>query len=403
MTIASSDIGLPADRESLAIERELAVRLSAAAVLLLAISPLAAFGLSGFMLLNLSNHTPRQVRWMLGLVLAISMSLIAGARPLDFNEGSSNDILGYHELYLALSAGDMSELLHFGGGFEVALPLLMLVWATVLPPLSVNGLMFCLALSSSLLVLLWIETAFYEKGIAQRPALLGLTLILLNIYFATQLSRQFLSLIVLLFAFTATTRTRRLCFIALAASLHLTALPFYGLWLLARRGWPGWLGILAVAWLLRVYFVPLLAALDIVPDVVADKLQYYVDIDDSFTDSDIASLRMVILLALLSLLSTIASGLRPARRTLPWLVVPWLTAAVHYILLPIPLASLRATMVVHSVASGWIAWQMFPYRARGLRQVVPNLLLLYKVAAFAAAAAASNLRPTMSMLATFIT
>jgi hypothetical protein len=381
-------------------EGEIAFRLSAAAIVLLAISPLAAFALSGFLLINLSIRTSRQMRWTLGLILAIALSLMAGARLVDPSDTSS-DILVYHELYLAFAAGDTSELLRFGSGFEVGLPLLMLVWATVLPPLSINGLMFCLALSSSLLLLAWVESAFYRNGAAQRPALLGLALIMLNIYFATQLSRQFLSLIVLLFAFTATTRTRRLCFVALAASLHLTALPFYGIWLMARRGWPGWLGIIAVAWLLRIYFVPLLAAFDVVPDVLADKLLYYVDNEDSSTDADIASLRVVFLLALLSLVSLFASRLRPTIRKRPWLVVPWLTAAVHYILLPIPLASLRATLIVHSVASGCIAWQMLPQHARGLRQLVPNLLLLYKVAAFAFAVGGANLRPTASMVALF--
>jgi len=396
---ASAAIPLPGGQQ-VAFERDLAIRLSMVAILLLAISPPAAFGLSGFLLINLSMHTPRQVRWILGVVLAVSMSLMAGARPVDLNE-TSNDIVVYHELYLAIAAGDMSELLRFGSGFEIALPLLMLVWATVLPPLSLNGLMFCLALSSTLLLMVWIETVFYPNGAAQRPALLGISLILLNVYFATQLSRQFLSLIVLLFAFTATTRTSRLCFVALAASLHLTALPFYGLWLLARRGWPGWLGILAVVWLLRVYFVPLLAAFDIVPDVVADKLLYYVENEDDSTDSDIGSLRTVFLLALLSIISLLACRLRPAPRTRPWLVVPWLTAAVHFILLPIPLASLRATLIVHSVATGCIAWQMLPHHARGLRQLVPNVLLLYKVAAFALAVGGANLRSSASMLAGF--
>jgi hypothetical protein len=389
----------PAPVGQQAVERDLAVRLSIAAIVLLALSPLAAFGLSGFLLINLSAHTPRQVRWMLGLVLAVSVALMAGARPLDLNE--PNDILVYHEQYLGIAAGDTSEFLRFGSGFEIALPLLMLVWATVLPPLSVNGLMFCVALTSAVLLMVWIETAFYRTGTAQRPALLGISLVLLNVYFATQLSRQFLSLIVLLFAFTATTRTRRLCFVALAASLHLTALPFYGLWLLARRGWRGWLGVLAMAWLLRAYFVPLLAYFDVVPEAIADKLVYYVGNEDSSTDADIASLRMVLLLALLSLVSLLACRLRPAPRMRPWLVLPWLAAAVHFILLPIPLASLRTTLIVHSVASGCIAWQMMPSDARGLRQLVPNLLLLYKVAGTALILSGANLRPSLSMLMSF--
>ncbi len=161
------------------------------------------------------------------------------------------------------------------------------------------------------------------------------------------------------------------------------------------------MAILAVAWLLRVYFVPLLAAFDVVPDVVADKLLYYVENEDSSTEAELASLRMVFLLALLSLVSILACWLHPAPRTRPWLVVPWLTGAVYYLLLPIPLASLRTTLIVHSVASGCIAWQMLPHHARGLRQLIPNSLLLYKVAAFALVVGGANLRPSVSMLASF--
>jgi hypothetical protein len=133
--------------------------------------------------------------------------------------------------------------------------------------------MFCLALTASVLLLLWVETSFYAGSAKHRPALLGITLLLLNIYFATQLSRQFLSLIVLLFAFTAQWRGRRMLFVTLAASFHLTALPFYGLYLLARRGWLGWIAILVAAYLLRIYFAQLLVAFDVLPEAAVLRRQ----------------------------------------------------------------------------------------------------------------------------------
>jgi len=265
---------------------------------------------------------------------------------------------------------------------EVALPALMLLWANVLPPLSINGLMFCLTLTASLLLLLWIESSFYGTNAMQRPALLGISLLLLNIYFATQLSRQFLSLIVLLYAFTAQTRGRQLLFVA-------------------RRGWLGWVAILLAAFALRIYFAQLLVAFDVLPEAAADKLVYYAENTEESTDADIGSLRMVFLLAVASLFALVGSGLRPDARTRLWLAVPWLTALVHYLLLPIPLASLRATLMVHSVASGFIVYQMFAGRAHKLLLPALNVLLLYKVAAFATAQQGANLRPSIFMFSTF--
>jgi hypothetical protein len=93
--------------------------------------------------------------------------------------------------------------------------------------------------------------------------------------------------------------------------------------------------------------------------------------------------------------------LRPDKATRPWLALPWVTGAVHFLLLPIPLASLRTTLIVHSVATGYIVWQMFAHRARGLLPLVLNVLLLYKVAALASGEGGAYLRPTALMLASF--
>jgi EpsG family len=384
---------LPADTR---LEQHLCV----AGMLLLVVSPLASFALCGFLLMTLHARTPREVRWVLEISLALALSLMTGSRPLD-PDNLSDDIHGYYEIYRELAGGDLTTLTQFGGGFEVALPLLFWLWGLALPPLTVNGLMFCLSATSSLLLVLWIERAFYRRGVALRPALAGLCLVMLNLYFATQLSRQFLALIVLLFAITAATRGGRALYLALAASLHLSALPFYLVWLLARRGVWGWLAILGMAVLLRLYFLDLLAAFDVIPAALADKLVYYVDNEDSATDADIGSLRMIFLLAALSLLSLLASRLRPDARTRPWLALPWLTGVIHYALLSIPLASLRSTLVVHSVLPGLIAWQMFAHRAHALRPVVLSVLLLYKAAGYAAANSGANLRPSVAMLAGF--
>ena len=302
---------LPA-RSSYAVdERTWMIRLYAVAILALAVSPGASFALAGLLLVNLrgmAHSTPRRVLVMLVL---LSMSLMVGLRSLD--PAQSNDIEVYYDIYQNLAAGDLDMLTAFGSGFEVALPLLMWSWAAVLPPLTLNGLMFCLALTSGLLFAVWVEKTFASAPGARLPALVGICLVMFNMYYATQLARQFLSLIVLLYAFSASGRWRQLFYLLLASSFHLTAVPFFGLYLLARRGWPGWLAIVAMALLMRLYFMPMLLAFVDLPEAVTDKLVYYADAEEGFSADDLVSMRMMLLLAGISVLGLIGLASGPTR------------------------------------------------------------------------------------------
>ena len=383
-----------------AINVELAVILSVLTGAALFISPLVAFGASVFLLINLERDMPEVARRLLAVVAAIALAMMAGARPLD--PAASNDIDGYYDIYRELAAGDLSYLTNFGGGLEVALPLLLWLWGQLLPPLTINGLMFCLALTSSLLMMIWVEKTFYVEQGFRRPALIGVCLLMLNLYFSTQLSRQFLSLIVLLFAFSAHSRMKQLLFVVLASAFHLTAIPFFAAYFLAKRGPREWLFLIALAVGLRIFFGQFVAAFDIVPEAVAEKLLYYVDSADNAVASDLASLRMIILLGLVSLVGGAASGFRLDPKSRRWLAVPWITGLVYLVLLPIPLASLRGTLMIHSVIPGLIAYKMLEGRARHALPVVLNVLFAYKMSAFLTAEQSGNLLSTLSILDDFV-
>ena len=366
-----------------------------AAALLLAF-PIVSFALTIFALINLPAGMPRYARLSLAMLAVLSFSMMMGARPLD--PGASNDIDVYYELYEDLRGGDLEALFRFGSGFEVALPLIFYAWGLLLPHLSVNGLMFGVALTSSVLLVLWVEKAFYAERGWNDAALMGVCILMFNLYFATQLTRQFMSLVVLLYAFAAPTWRKQAVFVLLAATFHLTALPFFALYLLARRGRAGWIAIVLLAFAVRVLFWDLVAAFDILPVAVTDKLMYYLDNSQEFTESDIGSLRMIVLLALISLAAFAANRFRAEPQMRAWLAVPWITAVVHLLLLPIPLASLRTTLMVHSVAPGLIAYLMFARRAGLMLPVVLNVLLIYKITSFLAADQSGNLLSSMSML-----
>jgi len=373
--------------------------LCAASVILLAF-PIASLALSAFLLINLSSGTPRGVRLTLAITAALAFAMMMGARPLD--PDASNDIDVYYGVYQGLAAGQIEFLATFGGGLEIALPLLCGIWALVLPALTINGLMFCFALTGALLLVLWVEKAFYVERRWRDPALMGVCVLLLNLYFSTQLTRQFLALIVLLFAFSAQSRPKQWIFLIIASSFHLTAIPFYAAWLLARRGPRGWVAIVLAAVAFRLFFWQLLAAFDVVPDAVAEKLAFYVDNTQEFTDSDIASLRMIGLLGFISIVSLVTNGMRAGAKLKPWLAIPWVAAVVHFTLLPIPLASLRTTLIVHSVAPGLIAYQMLWRRKGPVLVMVLNVLYLYKILSFMAAEQSGNLLSAPAMLSRFL-
>jgi hypothetical protein len=111
---------------------------------------------------------------------------------------------------------------------------------------------------------------------------------------------------------------------------------------------------------------------------------------------------MIGLLGVISLAALAANRFRAAREVRPWLAVPWVTALVHFALLPIPLASLRTTLMVHSVAPGLVAYRMFGRRAGLALVLVLNVLFLYKVLSFAAAEPSGNLLSAVSMLGAFL-
>ena len=399
LTDAPSGDSAPGRVQRMPDERTATLGLYAVAILSLAISPIASFALAGLLLINLPCAAPSPMRWVFAALVLLSMSMMVGMRTLD--PAQSNDIEVYYDIYQNLAAGDLDMLTVFGGGFEVALPLLMLLWSAILPPLTMQGLMFCLALTSGLLFVVWVDKAFGVAREAQLPALVGICLVMFNMYYSTQLARQFLSLIVLLYAFSAAGRWRQLFYLLVASTFHLTAVPFFALYLLARRGWLGWWGIVLMALLLRLYFVPLLLAVVDLPEAVAEKLVYYVDASEGFSADDLVSMRMMLLLAGVSLVGLVASRFKPDANSRQWLAVPWFTVAVQVLLLTIPLASLRATLLVHSIVPGLLAFKMLSGRAHKFLLPVLNVLLLYKITAFALADGGANFRPTYLLIAKF--
>src|SRR3546814_19652050 len=82
---------------------------------------------------------------------------------------------------------------------------------------------------------------------------------MINLYFSTQTSRQFIATILLLFAITEKSLFIRFALLALASAFHITSIPFFIIYVLGQRWRYGWLAVLGLAAVLRFYFAKLLA------------------------------------------------------------------------------------------------------------------------------------------------
>ena len=71
---------------------------------------------------------------------------------------------------------------------------------------------------------------------------------------------------------------------------------------------------------------------------------------------------------------------------------------VQILMLPIPLASLRATLLIHSILPGLLIYRMFARNTWQMMTIVLNLLLLYKIFAYASAENGAFLQSTAAMV-----
>src|SRR3546814_19948759 len=92
----------------------------------------------------------------------------------------------------------------------------------------------------------------------------------------------------------------------------------------------------------------------VMPTAMAEKITYYLNNSAGYTEADLGALRIIVLLAIVSVIATITCRLKPPAEARVWLKVPWIAGAVHIILLPIPLLSLRTPLVIHPLLPGFL-------------------------------------------------
>src|SRR3546814_20863797 len=127
---------------------------------------------------------------------------------------------------------------------------------------------------------------------------------------------------------------------------------FFLIYVLGQSLRYGWLAVLGLAAVLSFYFANLLAMISVMPAAMAEKITYYLNNSAGYTEADLGALRIIVLLAIVSVIATITCRLKPPAEARVWLQVPWIAGAVTVIMLPIHLMSLRPTLVIPPLQIG---------------------------------------------------
>ena len=308
-------------------------------------------------LLTLSLYSQtggRKFRLVCGIVLIISWVIIAASRSVENSPG--DDFFNYYETYQRVANGNLGDAFIYGSGFEFGFSIFLIVIASFSAHCSVNELVVIMIFISAGLYCIWLE--FFGLRNVQddlKGKVTAISWCYISLFPATQLTRQFLSGMLLLFALFSIGRHWKLIFFTLAASFHLSAIPVY--LVLVGTFKYRWKAISAYL----VLTLSLIFSLDIIlssdsllslPGI--DKLGYYnIVSEEGFSNLDIRVMGwMVVGLGLLFFKLIMVE--RVDLDTIKWAPAYFLFCAIGFIMLPFPNMTLRTLLFVHAVIFGWL-------------------------------------------------
>lgn len=195
---------------------------------LVIISPLISFFIIAVVLiiLNIEDIKLRAPLSILGFLsgVAIYSSRLVGNI---YGDDVANE---YYPLYQKmLNGGDVFDS-GFGGDIEFGLPLYFKIISFFLPHLDENGIIFCISALCCLLFYIWIELYFFkEVEIKNKSLLIASIIIFFGFFVTTQLMRQAISTVMILYAISSYrqgARIKSVIYLFFGSIFHLTALPF---------------------------------------------------------------------------------------------------------------------------------------------------------------------------------
>ena len=333
--------------ESKNLENIVNISISILNLFFLIFSPLLGYFLSIAYLLLFSNYISKNFRIINVIFLLIDISIISASR-LYFSV-ESDDFIRYYQTYTQLLNGDFSCITtpRYSNGLEWVLPIFYAILAKLTSIKSPEFVLFSETLLFVVIFYIWIENYFknvlsnYEINKLVATAFLFLSISSITLY-----TRQYIAMVILLFSFYGSLK-KRLFFLFMAISTHLTALPiFIFIKLIQKFKLKALIPFSLILFLFVNYFNVILNFFDLSLPLIG-KLVYYtheINVDNSLP---INQLFFIVIINIgLYINKKNNSFLRD------WRLVFLFFSIIFIIFLPIPLMSMRLTILLIAIMLG---------------------------------------------------
>ena len=159
------------------------------------------------------------------LILIVSMALIISSRRFGFE---SDDFINYYDFFTRIKDYGFSDIFYFGGGIEFGLGIFFYIISIITPNITPNGLIFLTSLFALILYVLFIEIIIIPKFETKYSVFIILFGVLFcDVFFSTQLVRQFIASIFVLFSLFSDKLRVKLLFLIIAVIFHVSSLPIF--------------------------------------------------------------------------------------------------------------------------------------------------------------------------------
>lgn len=323
-------------------------------IIILLFSPLISFAYSLLVLIIFSELITKRNRIYLSFCSSLSLAIIVSSRA--YGISISDDFANsYYNNYLGICNGDFGNLFAYGAGIELGLPLFFLLISLIIKNASPSLLIFFVAFLCSTAYCIWVEIFGLACFEDKRKALVtAYSILMLGLFYSSQLSRQFISSILILYALFSNNNKSKYAFLLLGIIFHLTAILTYVVALVLKNADFKKFTMLIVSLLLTgqlfIYFVELNLA-DVIP--VLAKLSYWTT-DNEIGSLDLATLNIMILVAVISLIPIIYKRRYITKDTVSCLYLFWGFFVAYVVLLPYSMMPIRFTLIINSLLLGWV-------------------------------------------------
>ena len=315
-------------------------------------SPVVAWAFSLLLLTLLSSSMNTFGRRLLGFNVILTGALAIASRLTLAN--SQDDLFSYFRAYNGLLSGNMDALFAYNN--EVGLPLLYFLHTKLFESAEPASIILYVSFLCGVLFLVWLEY-FGVKEIEEELKSLAIaaSLIFFSFMMTSQVIREMMAMVFILYALSSHKIIFKTILLFLGVLFHTAALPVFIMGaLLFKFPKQTFIGVLFISGT----FVFELSNLQTIYSsldmsfIPIQKLLFHACSLPGYTQTDMYYVKFMFILIVLFLFQFLFLKADPTQEKWKYFVLTF--AGMYLIFLPLPLASLRGTLIVNSVLLGYL-------------------------------------------------